>query len=209
MGGSFRCLMVFAGCRTISGVTGSVATFPAWMTAVKVAGLQAAGAPKTAFNKSIDVNAIIQPSDYSALINSQVEEALIAGLAPLKQRDDGAFVLVSDQTGWVADNNFVYNSLQAVYVADVTNKTVRDSLERQIIGQTFADLTPTTVANMVSAELDNLYANKFLASSADAPNGYKNVVVKFSQPAINVSYEAKIAGGVYFVPISFTITPVI
>ena len=37
----------------------------------------------------------------------------------IRARDNGGFSFVSDQTTYTADDSFVYNSLQAVYVADV------------------------------------------------------------------------------------------
>jgi hypothetical protein len=57
--------------------------------------------------------------------------------------------------------------------------------------------------------LDDFKRLHLLAASDDAPKGWRNMIVKIQGPALICSVEIKVAGLIYFVPISFLVTPVI
>jgi len=49
---------------------------------------------------------------------------------------------------------------------------------------------------------------KLISASDDAPKGFKSATIRIVGPAMVVSLEIKLAGAIYFIPISFLVTPV-
>ena len=49
---------------------------------------------------------------------------------------------------------------------------------------------------------------RWIAPSDDAPKGYQNAVVRISGGVRQIAIEVKLAGLIYFVPISLTISQV-
>jgi hypothetical protein len=56
--------------------------------------------------------------------------------------------------------------------------------------------------------LDSLVRLKVLSPSSDAKAGYKNPQVVINKTAMVVSFEGKLAGLIYFVPVFATVSPV-
>jgi hypothetical protein len=183
--------------------------FQPWMGAVIAAGMQAAGFYRPIFNKSVGLTGVTQAAgDFKSQDDDQVEEALLAGLLVIRLRDGGGFSFVSDQTTYATDENFVYNSIQAMYVADVIAQTVAQRMERAFVGQSFADVTAGVALSYLKGIMADLKRLKLIATSDDAVDGYKDAKVEIRPPAMLVSAEVKEATGLYFIPISFLVTQV-
>jgi hypothetical protein len=139
---------------------------------------------------------------------TQVEQALLAGLLLIARKTTGGFAWVSDQTTYSRDGNFVYNSIQATYAADLVALSTAQRMELTFLGQSVADVS----AAIAKATLDSIMTDfarlKLIAASDDAPKGYKNAVVQIAGPVMLVSLEIKLAGAIYFIPISFVVSQV-
>jgi hypothetical protein len=118
-------------------------------------------------------------------------------------------VWASDQTTYGKDANFVYNSIQAVYVGDTIALTCAMRFDRMFVGVSVADIS----AGLALAALDTVMSDmkdlKLISASDDAPKGYKNAKVKIVGGALLVSAGVKLAGMIYFVPINFLYSPVV
>jgi hypothetical protein len=183
--------------------------FQPWMGSVLAAGMQAAGFYRPIFNKSIACSGVRQAAgDFSTQDDDAVEDALLAGLGVIRARDGGGFSFVSDQTTYLTDDNFVLNSVQAVYVADVIAMTVAQRMERAFVGQSFADVTASAALSFLKGIMADLKRLKLIASSDDAVDGYKDAKIEIRPPAMLVSAEVKEATGLYFIPIKFLVTQV-
>jgi hypothetical protein len=183
--------------------------FQPWMGAAIEAGMQAAGFYRPLFNKSINISGVrSNAGDFKPTDTDQVEDALLSGLTVIRPRDGGGFAFASDNTTYGVDNNFVLNSVQAIYVADVVAQTTSQRMERAFVGQSFADVSPTVAMSFFKNIMASLKALKLITASSDAPSGYKNVVIDIQAPAMLVSAEIKLATGIYFVPIKFLVTQV-
>jgi hypothetical protein len=205
---SFRCSLAFQDVRDRS-VAGSVAQFQPWMNAVKAAGMQAAGFYRAIFNKGIAISGALQAAgDFNDQDDDAVELALEAGLLIVARPPTGGFKYVSDQTTYGRDNNFVYNSIQAVYVADIISLTTAQIMEQAFVGQSLADVSAAQALSVLDAIMDNMRRLKLIAFSDDAPKGYKNPIIKINGPAMVVSAEVKAATALYFIPITFSITQI-
>jgi hypothetical protein len=183
--------------------------FQPWMSAVCEAGMQAAGFYRPLFNKSINCSGVRSfVGDFKPTDDDQVEDALLNGLTVLRPRDGGGFKFVSDNTTYGVDSNFVLNSVQAIYVADIVAQTTSQRMETAFVGQSFADVSPTVALAFFRNIMTSLKALKLIAASSDAPSGFKNVIIEVQPPALLVSAEVKLATGLYFAPINFLVTQV-
>lgn len=201
---SFRIAHTFQSVKD-TGSDGDIKTFQSWMGAVKAGSMQAAGFYKSIFNKSVNVSGVVDPSGFDNENNSQVEDALLNGLIPLQRQDTGGFTFVSDQMTYNTDNNFVYNSLQAVYVADVMALSLAQSLQNAFVGESVSDVTVGTVISFVKGKLAEFLSLKLIAPSQGAPAGWKNIDVQLNAPVLNVNVTVCEATSIYFIPINLTI----
>lgn len=119
---SFLCAMTFQDAR-VSGQNGVVQERP-WMAAVKAAGMQAAAFRRAIYNKGVNIVGAVQAAgDFNPRNASQVEAAITSGLLALTPQDGGGWKFVADQTTYGRDDNFYFNSIQAVYVGNVISRT--------------------------------------------------------------------------------------
>lgn len=189
--------------------TGTLTQFQPWMANVKAAGMQAAGFYRPIVNKFVNVSAVKQAAgDFNDQLDSQVEDALLAGLNVITRDPNGGFRFISDQTTYSRDNNFVYNSLQAQYVADVIAQTTAQRMELAFVGQSVADISAALALMTLEAIMGDMKRLKLIAASSDAPSGYRNAKIRISGGTMLVSIEIKLAGAIYFIPINFLVTPV-
>jgi len=189
--------------------TGVVKQFQPWMGAVVAAGMQAAGFYRAIVGKRANISGVVQAAgDFDDRDDTNMEDALLAGLMPLRRADGGGFEWVSDQTSYGKDSNFVYNSLQAVYAADIVAMTTAIRMERAFKGQSVADVTAGVALSFLETVLADFRRLKLIAASDDAPAGYKNAKIRISGPVMYVSFEIKLAGAIYFIPIKFTVSAV-
>jgi hypothetical protein len=205
---SFRASLCFLDMKQTDS-QGNLVQFPSWMGAALAAGMQAAGFYKAIVNKQINTSGVLMADgSYNPRNRDQITQALQAGLLPAQPAAGGGFTWVSDQTTYGKDNNFVFNSIQAVYAADVVSVTTAQQMNAQFVGQSLADIN----AKVAESAIENIMANflrlKLIAPSDDAPRGFRNVVIKIAAPAMFVSLQIKLATALYFIDISFVVAPV-
>lgn len=205
---SFRCLMAFQDNKQIGG-DGSVQQFLPWMTAVQAAAMQAAGFYRSVEFKGMNTSGVLsRAGDFDDRSDSQLEDALKAGLLPAKRALTGGFVFASDQTTYGKDNNFVFNSLQAVYAADTVSLTTAQRMETAFVGQSVADISAAVAMSFLEGIMGDMLRLKLIAPSDDALKGFKNAKVRISGNAMLVSLEIKLATAIDFITIDFLVSPV-
>lgn len=205
---SARCSMAFQDYKNIS-ASGSITQFQPWMGAALAAGMQAAGFYRAIFNKGINCSGVIQAAaDFSDQNDTQIETALQNGMLVARRAPQGGFRFVSDQTTYATDSNFVYNSIQAIYAADTIALTIAERMENAFVGQSVADISASVALSFLKAIMFDLKRLKLIATSDDAPLGFKNATVNISGPAMIVSLEVKLAGAIYFIPINVYVSQV-
>jgi hypothetical protein len=189
---------------------GVLTQFQPWMQAVKAAGMQAAGFYRPIVNKLVNVSGVLHPGGgFNDQLDSNIEDALKAGLNPAVRAESGGYRWISDQTTYTRDDNFVFNSVQAVYVSDIIAQTVAQRMELAFVGQSVADVSSVVAKAALDRIMGDILRLKLTAPSDDgALGGYKNASIKINGPSMVVSLEAKLAGALYFIPITFLVTPV-
>jgi hypothetical protein len=192
----------------VAGQSGTPAFFQPWALAVTAAAMQAAAGYKPIFNKALNIGGVKSPQgDFVVEDSAMVEDAILNGLLVAAPRDsDGVMSFVSDQTTYGVDNNFVLNSIQAIYSADTLSQTVSQKMAKAFVGQNFADVSAGVAMSYFKAVMADARRLKLIAPSDDAPTGYKNATIDIQPPAMLVSAEAKPATGLYFIPIRFLLT---
>jgi len=203
---NFRCSMAIQKI-TQTNSAGVVTDFQPWMAACIAAGMQSAGLYKSLVNKYANVIGFKDPVGYDSGSPGDVETALEGGLLILQQ-DTAGNKFVSDQTTYGFDTNFVYNSVQAVYLADIVALDLADSVEKAFVGESLADVNATLVASFIGTKMDAYRRQKLISASDDAPLGYKNLKVKINGPVCEISLEIKLSTSIYFAPINLSISQV-
>lgn len=202
----YRCSFTMQRATQVSS-SGAITKFLPWYTAAVAAGMQAGGFYKSITNKFANVISFEDPSGFDSGSPGDVEDALDAGLLILT-KDTAGNRWVSDQTTYGFDTNFVYNSIQAVYLADILSLDLADSFQKAFVGKSLADVDAATALSFLAQKMDGYKKLKMIASSDDAPLGYKNPKVSISAPEMDISVEIKLATAIYFVPISISISQV-
>jgi hypothetical protein len=203
---NYRCYLTFQDVDQIDS-KGEVKTFAPWYSACIAAGMQAAGFYKSFTNKLANVIAYKDPVGFDSGSPGDIEKALLAGLLVLQSATAGV-KWVSDQSTYGIDSNFVYNSLQAVYAADLVALDLAESFQTQFVGQSLADVTRADALAFLAQKMDIYKRVKLIAASDDAPLGYRNEKVSISGPTMTVSVEIKLATTIFFIPISIDISQV-
>jgi hypothetical protein len=188
---------------------GSVTQFQPWMAAMKAAAFQSAAFYQAIFGKQVNISGAVQAAaDFDDQDDDAVTTALKTGLLTIRRDETGGFHWVSDQTTYGADNNFVYNSIQAVYASDLVALTTAQRMERAFVGRSIADISASLATSTLEAIMGDMLRLKLIAPSDDAPKGFRNAKVKIQGPAMIVSVEIKLDGAIYFIPITFQVTQV-
>lgn len=186
---------------------GVVVNFLPWHTAAIAAGMQAAGFYKSITNKFANVIAYTDPSGFDSGSPGQIEEALDAGLLFMEKAVVGV-KWVCDQTTYGIDTNFVYNSIQAMYAADLVALDLSASFQTAFVGQSLADVDASTALAFLASKMDQYKKQKLIAASDDAPLGFLNAKVKIRGPIMEVKVEIKLATAILFIPINIEISQV-
>lgn len=182
--------------------------FQPWYSACCAAGMQAAAGYKGIVKKFANISGLGAVEGWDPASPGDRKDALKAGLLFMERVPTGGFRWVSDQTTYSVDNNFVYNSLQAVYVADLITLTLIDRYDRLVVGKSVAEISASAALSILEAEMFNYKRLRWIAASDDAPKGYKDATAELVGGAMQISAEIKVAGLIYFVPIALLVSQV-
>lgn len=186
---------------------GTVVNYAPWHTACIAAGMQAAGFYRSITNKFANVISFTDPAGFDSGSPGDIEDALDAGLLFMEKAVVGN-KWVADQTTYGVDTNFVYNSIQAMYAADLVSLDLADSFQTAFVGQSLADVDASTALSFLASKMDSYKKQKLIAASQDAPLGYKNANVRINGPIMEVRVEIKLATAILFIPINIEISQV-
>ena len=201
-----RCTLAFQKSTQV-GSTGVSVNYLPWHSAVIAAGMQCAGFYKAIVNKLANVISFEDPVGFDSGNPGDVEDALDAGLLFMEKVVAGNS-WVSDQTTYGVDTNFVYNSIQAMYAADIVSLDLASSFKTAFVGKSLADVDAATALSFLASKMDAYKKQKLIAASSDAPLGFKNAKVRIEGPIMYVSVEIKLATAIYFIPINIEISQV-
>jgi hypothetical protein len=203
---SFRCSLAFQQVNQVNSL-GIITLFQPWYASVVAAGMQAGGFYQAIVNKYANLISIVDPSDYDSGSPGDTSEALEAGTLPLFT-DVGGVRWVSDQTTYGVDSNFVYNSIQAVYDADLIAIDLKYSFANAFVGKSLADVSAASASAFLTQKMASYMQLKLIAPSNGAPLGFTGAKVIIAAPTMTISVNIYLATAIYFIPITFSISAV-
>lgn len=203
---SFRATMTMQDAKQVDSL-GAIQQYQPWYQSVIAAGMQSAGFYKSIVKRFANVISFVDPQGFDSGSPGDVSDALDSGFLFMEEANAGVR-WVSDQTTYGFDTNFVYNSLQAVYLSDVLSLDLAESLGNAFTGKSLADVDAGVVLGFVTTKMDGYKKLKMIASSDDAPLGYKNVTIEIDGPVLSVNLEAKLSTSIYFIPIVLELSQV-
>lgn len=204
---NFRMNMTFQDVRALS--ADGIKQYQPWMLAVVAAGMQAAGFYRSLVRKGLNVSSVLMvDNSFTDQSDSQREQAIESGLMVVYRNETGGLEWNSDQTTYSVDSNFVYNSMQAVYVADLISSTLGSRMDSAFTGQSVADISAGVALSYMQGVMSDLKRLKLIAASDDAPLGYKNPRIDLTGSVMKVSVDVKLAGAILFIPISILVSEV-
>lgn len=203
---SYRCALT---CQQVTQANsqGVNTLFLPWYAACLAAGMQTAGFYKSICNHLTNAVSFQDPTGYNSGDPDDVSDALTAGLLVLAQNTSG-ILWVSDQTTYGLDSNFVYNSIQAVYLSDILALDLSQSFQTAIVGKSVADVSAASALSFLQQRFDYYKKLKMTTTSSDAPLGYKNASIQIQAPSMYVNVEAKLTTSIYFVAINLALSAV-
>jgi len=134
----------------------------------------------------------------------QTDEAIQAGLTFLENPQTGGFRAVVDNTTYGRDGNFVFNRANVIYAADIVAFNFRNSLESVFVGKKNT-VSVADIAGVASTILNGFLTQGITVSTADAPQGFKSLVVRLEGNTIYVEVTIKIVEGIDFILSEITI----
>jgi len=203
---SFRSLVCFQKSTQTNSVNEIVDYLP-WHTSCIAAGMQSAGFYKSLAGKFANIIGFTDPSGYDSGNFDDTEGAIDAGLMSLQSETAGSKWIV-DQTTYGFDSNFVYNSLQAMYMSDVLSVQLADFLGKFIVGKSLADIGAAAIAGQIAKKMEEFRKLKVIGASDDAPLGYKGLSININGPIAEIKVEAKLATAILFIPVQLELSPI-
>jgi hypothetical protein len=206
---NFRMACLFEDVINLSQSTGQLVQFQPWMGSAVAAGMQAAGNYKSIFNKTLNISGALQAAgDFNPGIPGQVDQAILAGLIPITNNPGVGYAFATDQTTYNIDNNVIYNSLQAVYVADLMALDLAQSLQTAFVGGSTADVTVSVVESFIRAKMSQYLGLKYIVGTTAAPAGWVNIDVTISGSVMTVAVGVIEATSIKFIPITLSVSGV-
>jgi hypothetical protein len=203
---SYRCSMTFQQVTQVNSA-GVNQLFLPWYASCVAAGTQCGGFYKSICNHLANIVSFTNPVGYDSGDPADVADAIIAGMLSLTQNTSG-ILWTSDQSTYGLDSNFVYNSIQAVYLSDILALDLAQSFQTAIVGKSVADVSAASALSFLQQRFDFYKKLKMTTTSSDAPLGYKNASITISAPTMTVNVEAKLTTSIYFVAINLSLSAV-
>jgi hypothetical protein len=135
---------------------------------------------------------------------TQYDDAIQNGITFWEKPQTGGFRLVLDNTTYGQDANWVYNRAHVLYAADVLAFDFRSQLENIYVGAKNT-VSAAEVKSTCDSILTSYLAQGITVSTADAANGYKQLVVQIVGNTINISVTVKLVEGIDFVLATITL----
>ena len=188
---------------------GNIKWFQPWALACLMAGARGGspvGLPMT--NKYLNCSGIRQTAQAMSVADAnivedfdpdtQYEDAIRNGLTFLEHPQSGGFRVVVDNTTYGRDGNWVYNRAHVLYAADVLEYDFRTQLQNIYIGVKNT-VSAAEIAQTCESILGTYLAQGLTVSTADAKQGFKQLVVQLNGNTVNVNVTVKLVEGIDFI----------
>lgn len=195
---------------------GNIKWFQPWSLACYIAGsrtgspvgtpltfkfMNCSGIRQTAQLMSVDEENIVVDFDP----RTDYEDAIRANITFLENPQAGGYRVVVDNTTYSRDNNWVYNRGNVLYAGDVLAYDFRKQVEDIYVGVKNT-ISAGEVKSVCQSILGTYLAQGITVSTADAPNGFKDLNVRIEGNTIYISFTAKLVEGIDFIFSDITVS---
>lgn len=136
--------------------------------------------------------------------DTQYDNAIQSGITFWENPQTGGYRLVVDNTTYGRDGNWVYNRANVLYAADVVAFDFRSQLENIYVGMKNT-VSAAEIKSTCESILNTYLTQGITVSTADAKNGFKQLVVQINGNTVNVSVVVKLVEGIDFVLADITL----
>jgi hypothetical protein len=194
---------------------GNIKWFLPWAGAALLAGARGGspvGNPMTF--KYFNMSGIRQTGQSMSTSNANIvmdfdpdtmyDDGIVSGITFWEHPQTGGYRLVLDNTTYGKDANWVYNRAHVLYAADVLAFDFRSQLENIYVGLK-NNIPASAIKSTCESILATYLAQGITVSTADAKNGYKQLVVQLNGNVVNISVVVKLVEGIDFVLADITL----
>jgi hypothetical protein len=194
--GNIKWFQPWAGAALLAGARGgSPIGNPMTFKYFNMSGIRQTGQPMSTAEQDI-----VTDFDPDVQYDDAIQNALTFWEAP----QTGGFRLVVDNTTYNKDGNWVYNRGNVLYAADVLAYDFRNQLENIYVGLKNT-VSAAEIKSTCEAILTTYLAQGITVSTADAKNGFKQLVVQINGNTVNISVIVKLVEGIDFVLADITL----
>lgn len=136
--------------------------------------------------------------------DTMYDDAIQNGITFWERPQTGGFRLVLDNTTYGKDGNWVYNRGHVQYAADIVAFDFRSQLENIYTGVKNT-VTAAEIKSTCESILSTYLAQGITVSTADAKNGFKQLVVQVNGNTVNISVVVKLVEGIDFLLADITL----
>jgi hypothetical protein len=136
--------------------------------------------------------------------DTQYDNAIQSGITFWERPQTGGFRLVLDNTTYGKDGNWVYNRAHVQYAADILAFDFRSQLENIYTGVKNT-VSAAEIKSTCESILGTYLAQGITVSTADAKNGFKQLVVQVNGNTVNISVVVKLVEGIDFLLADITL----
>lgn len=129
---------------------------------------------------------------------TQFNQAIRSGITFVENPPSGGFRVVVDNTTYGRDANWVLNRGNVRYAADILAFEFRSQMEQIYTGKKNT-VRPSEIRSTAETIMGQFLAQGITVSTDDAPNGFKDLVVKLEGNVIRTSLVAKLVEGIDFI----------
>lgn len=203
-----RCQLMFQDIKQ-NDSEGNLKWFQPWALACLVAGARAGspvGTPLTF--KYLNCSGIRHTADEMTTEEeditldfdpvTQADDAIAHNVTFLEAPQSGGFRLAMDNTTYGKDGNWVYNRGHVLYAADVLAFDFRTQTENIFVGKKNT-ISANEAKSICESILATYLSQGITVSTADAPLGFKNLIVSINGNVLNIDVTVKLVEGIDFV----------
>jgi hypothetical protein len=187
--------------------TGTLRTLGPKAAGALIAGMQAAAGYRPIVDRLLDISGVMPVSGFDPEADTDVATAIDSGLLVLGANEEGGFKTIIDQTTWVRDDNFVFNSVGNVYNKNVLLVGFFQRMQKLFNGRSVADVGAGAALTGAEQYLKDAFAAKLIAASDQYPPGYGKLKVRLAPPAMFFSATAVLSTGILFEVVDLQIVP--
>lgn len=194
--GAIQWFMPWAGAALLAGARGgSPVGTPMTFKFFNISGIRHTGQPMSTAEQDIVI-------DFDP--DTMYDDAIQNGVTFWEAPQTGGFRLVVDNTTYGKDGNWVFNRAHVLYAADVLAFDFRSQLENIYVGLKNT-VSAAEIKSTCEAILTTYLAQGITVSTADAKNGFKQLVVQINGNTVNISVVVKLVEGIDFVLADITL----